>query len=130
MRACIPHSVLNPTLSINQSINQPTTHQARLRFLRRQHQALRAQNADAQRAFRAAKLEREELSESAEACVRRVEEEHARRGRELEGRIRALERELAVKGGGRGSGGGVNGHANADGDEVVVLSGPMATAAS
>ncbi len=81
-----------------------STHQDRLRFLRRQHQALWEQNAEAQRALKAAEWERRELCESAEACVRRVEEEQARRSKEMEDRIKTLERELA----GVGVGGGDN----------------------
>lgn len=81
--------------------NYPTF-QDRLRFLRRQYQTLRSQNAEAQRALAAAEWERQELEEGAEASVLRVEEEQARKARELEARIEAVQAQLRAFEQGRG----------------------------
>lgn len=106
--------------------------QGRLRFLRRQHQALRAQIAEALRALAAAERERDELGASAEGSVRRVEEAHARKARELEARVAAVERELAVMEG-RVEDEDVEGDGDGNGDVVAIrgaAAGPhIATAA-
>lgn len=78
----------------NTNPRPPNSLQGRLRFLRRQHQALRTETAEAQRALAAVEWEREELEEGAGASVRRVEEEQARKAQGLQARIEAVQREL------------------------------------